>query len=686
MHSSYNPGLVALSLVVAILAAYTALDMAGRVSAARGRSGFWWLAGGAAAMGLGIWSMHFIGMLAFQLPIPLGYDLALTLYSMALAILASAFALWLVSQPLLPLLRLSLGAVLMGMGIAVMHYMGMAALRMQPGIEYHAGWFALSVAIAVVASAAALWIAFSLREKRDRHALRLLAALVMGVAIVGMHYTGMAAASFPPGSICGAAIGDGVHAQWLAVLVVVVTLCVIGIALIVSTLDRQFQLRTEVLANSLAHANERLVQAALHDSLTQLPNRLLLKDRIAQAIERSQRHRKRFAVMFLDLDGFKGVNDAYGHQLGDSLLVAVGERLSALIRSQDTLARLGGDEFVLAVDIEEPEDAAALAERVVAAIGCSFVLNGIELRISTSIGIAIYPDDATSERQLMANADAAMYHEKASGRNGYAFFESAMDSSTHEKLMLVHDLPLALEQRQFVLHYQPKYGIGSDAPIGVEALLRWQHPERGLIAPDRFIPVAERIGLIIPIGDWVLDEACRQIRAWSDAGHGDWNVAVNLSTVQLGSPMLVDNVRAAMQRHRVAPGQLTLEITETAAMRDAEASLEILNALTALGVSISIDDFGTGYSNLLYLKRLPACELKIDRAFVRELDHSAEDFAIVSSIVALARTLNMRVVAEGVETEAQRGHLRQLGCDQLQGYLMSRPVSPDQFVGLLERA
>ncbi|GHH46264.1 putative bifunctional diguanylate cyclase/phosphodiesterase [[Pseudomonas] boreopolis] len=680
MQGSYNEWLVAISLAVAVLASYTALDMAGRVSATRGRAAGWWLAGGALAMGFGVWSMHFIGMLAFSLPVPLGYDLGLTLYSMVVSVLASAFALWLVSRRELPYPRLAAGALLMGLGIAAMHYLGMAAMRMQPGIDYHPGWFALSLAIAIAASAAALWIAFRLRSGHRRYVVQPLAALVMGLAIVGMHYTGMAAARFPPESICGAARDGGMPVQWLAVLVVVVTLGVTAMALGVSVLDRHFQQRTELLASSLAAANRELEQAALHDSLTRLPNRLLLQDRIQQGLERAQRRRRRFAVMFLDLDGFKAINDAYGHQAGDALLVAVASRLGTLLRSDDTLARLGGDEFVLALPVDEPEDAAALAERVVAALVAPFKSNDIELRVSTSIGIAIYPEDGTHDHVLIANADAAMYHAKATGRNGYAFFEPSMNRSAHEKMLLVRDLPLALERRQFVLHYQPKYGAHGRDVVGAEALMRWQHPERGLIMPDRFIPVAERIGLIVPIGEWALEEACRQMREWREAGRGDWNVAVNLSPVQLASPGLVACVGQALARHGIDPARLTLEITESAAMRDADASLEVLKALHELGVNIAIDDFGTGYSNLMYLKRLPACELKIDRMFVQGLQQEGEDRAIVAAIVGLARTLNMKVVAEGVETELQRHHLRDLGCDQLQGYLMSRPLEPRSFI------
>ncbi len=679
MSGTYNETLVFFSLLVAILASYTALDMAGRVATTQGTAARWWLAGGTLAMGLGVWSMHFVGMLAFNLPIPLGYDPVITVYSMIAALASSAFALWLVSRPELPRRLLSLGAVLMGAGIALMHYTGMGALRMMPGIDYDPVWFTLSILIAIVASGAALWIAFQLRRGHRRHGLRLLAALVMGVAIVGMHYTGMAAAQFPEGSWCGAARDGGVPAEWLAILVVVTTVAIMGIALIVSVLDRQMHLRTHHLAHSLAQANEELVQAALHDPLTRLPNRVLLQDRIEQAIEKARRKQERFAVMFLDLDGFKRINDAFGHQAGDALLAEVATRVRALLRSQDTLSRLGGDEFVLVVPTTDPEDAAVVAQRIIDALVSPIQVQGVELQVTASIGIAVYPSDGTRERDLMAHADAAMYHTKDNGRNGYTFFAPSMNVSAHKQLKVLNDLRRAIDRNELVLHYQPKFAAPDYRLAGVEALLRWQHPELGLLSPAAFIPLAERSGLIIALGEWVLEEACRQMRAWQDGGRGVPSVAVNLSPLQFSSPTLVTMVRDVLARHRLDPSCLTLEITETTAMRDAETSLDILDQLTLMGVHIAIDDFGTGYSSLLYLKRLPASELKIDRAFIRDLESNPEDAAIVASIVALGKTLNLRVVAEGVETAGQREHLRRLGCDIYQGYLLGRPMEAERI-------
>ncbi|MFM0008180.1 EAL domain-containing protein [Paraburkholderia dipogonis] len=681
--SSYNSLLVLFSLLVAILASYTALDMAGHISSAQGRAARWWLAGGACAMGTGIWSMHFIGMLAFSLPIPLGYDPAITVLSLLIAIASSAFALWLVARNELPWSRLVCGAVLMGAGVSAMHYTGMAAMRMAPGIQYVPSLFILSVVIAIVASGAALWIAYNLRRLSPRvRLLRAGAAIVMGFAIVGMHYTGMMAAQFPIGSVCRAA-RDGGDVGWLAIVIIIVTLAVLAIALIISVLDLRLESRTAILAISLAEANQELTYLALHDNLTKLPNRVLLEDRLDRAIQSANRENSRFALMFMDLDGFKTVNDAYGHHIGDLLLVEVAQRIGLNVRSQDTIARVGGDEFVLLAGVAEPADAATLADKVLRVIQEPFQVADRLLRISTSIGIAIYPGDGPRQDDLLTNADAAMYHAKALGRNTYCFFEASMNANVHEQLQLMQDLRLALERHELILQYQPKFTAPNGPVVGVEALVRWSHPTRGLIAPDQFIPLAEKTGLIVPIGEWVLDEACRQISEWREAGRRDWTMAVNLSALQFGHASLIQTVRDALKRYALEPGCLTLEVTESTAMRDADASLRILQQLRGMGVNISIDDFGTGYSSLLYLKRLPASELKIDRGFIRDLARDTEDAAIVSAIVALGQTLNLNIVAEGVETAAQQEFLTRLGCDSLQGFLLGRPMSAEQLIETL---
>jgi len=679
--SSYNEVLVACSIIVAILASYTALNMASRASSASGQAAVLWLFGGSFAMGFGIWSMHFIGMLAFSLPIDLGYDVPLTVLSLLIAIASSALALYLVCQEKLPFSRLISGGILMGLGIAAMHYIGMDAMLMNPHIVYVPSLVVLSIIIAIAASLGGLWLAFRLREEvRQATYGRMGAALVMGCAIIGMHYTGMAASRFPLNSFCGAA-NSGIDTKWLATLVIIVTLAVFAIALIVSMLD----VRTNRLSDSLDSANNELIKLALHDNLTHLPNRILLNDRLEQAIYRAERSNSEFAVLFLDLDGFKAINDIHGHHVGDLLLQEVSRRLLGSKREGDTAARLGGDEFVVLLEPCTPGNSAIFAQRLIDEIGQPYEVADHHLQISTSIGIAIYSQDGQTEHELMVNADAAMYHAKKQGRNGYCFFERSMNTNVHLQMQMQQNLRHAAERNELVLHYQPKL-IAPNGPVtGLEALLRWQSPEHGLLSPDRFLPLAESSGLIVPIGNWVINEACRQMKVWHDEGHSDWSVAVNLSAVQLEHDSLVDVVRSALMKNSLAPSHLMLEVTESTAMRDAEASLEVLNELSALGVSISIDDFGTGYSSLLYLKRLPANELKIDRGFITELAQGNDDEAIIQAIIALGKTLGMKIVAEGVETKDQQELLTRLGCNTLQGYLLGRPAPPEALADTINQ-
>ncbi|PYD93798.1 EAL domain-containing protein [Pseudomonas syringae pv. pisi] len=677
---SYIPSLVVISILVAILAAYTALDLVGRIVSARGRAVHLWIAGGAVAMGVGTWSTHFIGMLAFVLPIDLGYDVPLVLLSLLIAIGFSGFALWLATLPRLPALQLSLGSLLLGLGISATHYTGMAAMRMQPGIQYTPWLFALSLVIAVVASAAALRVAFHLRQQRPKvYVLRASAALLLGLAVIGMHYTGMAAANFADGSFCGA-LPQGLSSNGLDRFVLVASLSILGIALFSCILDSHLETRTAVLADSLTQANLELTHLALHDNLTGLPNRALLTERIDQAMKRATETGGCFALMFMDLDGFKPVNDAFGHHTGDLLLRQVALRLRNSLHRRDTLARVGGDEFVLLVELQHPEDALAVARRQVSEVGNPFIIGEHQLQISLSIGICVYPGNGSTQHELLINADAAMYHTKAAGKNGYSFFDVSMNSNARNQLQMSQDLHKAIKHRQFCIYYQPKFDAMTGLPVGAEALLRWNHPEQGVLGPDLFISMAEKTGLIIQIGEWVLDEACRQMREWYTQGYSHWRIAVNLSALQFCHAGLVTAVADTLARHQLPANCLTLEITETTAMHDADASLAVLRRLSEMGVDLSIDDFGTGYSSLMYLKRLPANEIKIDRGFVRDLEHDTDDAAIVSAIVAVGQALNLRIVAEGVETAVQQRFLTHLGCHSLQGFLLGYPLPAEQFL------
>lgn len=682
LSASYDSSLVSLSIMVAILASYTALNLAGRINSLQEKNIFGWLAGGAIVMGVGIWSMHFIGMLAFQLPIPLGYDFKISASSLIIAVLASGFALWQINRPHLPITHLCFSAVIMGFAIAAMHYSGMAALRMTPDIEYDRFLFVASIVIAVFASGAALWIAFKLRkDTRHTRMYRALASIIMGSAIVGMHYTGMAASNFPIGSVC-TAVADGIEPGKLTVLAIVTTLAVLvfAFALLTSVLDAKLESQTAKLARSLAEANSELTKRTLHDNLTKLANRSFLEERLKQMLSNATREESRFAIMFLDLDGFKTVNDSLGHHTGDLLLIEVAARIRNNLREQDTVARLGGDEFVVLIDINVPEDAAAVADKLVDAISQPFQLNEYDFCISSSIGIAVFPENGVTEHDLLVNADAAMYHKKHAGRAGYRFFESSMNANAHNQLQFIQDLRNALKLGEFYLVYQAKFNAENGSIVGAEALLRWKHPIRGIIEPDDFVPIAAKTGLIEVIGEWVLGEACRQMREWHDAGYPEWKISVNLSASQLRQNNLVELVGAILTRHKLPPSALILEVKEAATMQNVETSLLILKNLAELGVEISIDDFGSGHSSLHYLKHMPASELKIDRDFIRGLEHGTSDAAIVAAIISLGHALNLRIVGKGVESNKQQDFLRSRGCDILQGYLLGRPMSASQFM------
>ncbi len=680
---SYNAWLVLLSYAIAVLASYTALDMASKVSMAKGRAAWRWLAAGALAMGIGIWSMHFTGMLAFSLPIPLGYDPAITIASLIIAIASSAFALWWVSRPLLPWQRVVWGALVMGAGISSMHYTGMAAMRMMPGIPYKPSFVALSIAIAVLASGAALQLAFRLRTHSSRIKLwRAGAALVMGAAIIGMHYTGMAAARFPVGTVCGAAL-DGFRPDGLTVSIAIGTVAVMVLALTVSVFDRRLQARASALAESQARAHE-LAHLAMHDMLTGLPNRAAFEKRLQESIADIERHGRHVAVMFIDLDGFKAVNDALGHHAGDLLLIEVARRIREALRPADMAARLGGDEFVMIVEADRPADAAELAKDILRCLDRRFELQGLELRLSASVGISLCPDNGKHPHDLLRAADAAMYRAKSQGKNGYWFYDPSLEANAREQLQLAQDLRWAVERSELVLYYQPKFDMSGNAIVGVEALLRWNHPTRGLILPEKFITLAEKVGLILPIGEWVIHEACRQIAVWRAKGLTNWTMAVNLSAIQIRHSSLPDTVCASLERHAVAPHCLVLEITEST-MIDVDASMQVIERLHRAGVQIAIDDFGIGYSSLLNLKRLPVHELKIDRGFVRELMSRTSDEAIVSAIVSMGKTLNLRIVAEGVETVEQHAMLSGIGCHSMQGFLFAQPMPAEQLAESIEQ-
>ena len=682
MPGTYNFWLVGVSFAVATLASYTALDLTGRISLlGSSRLRHAWLAGGAGAMGVGIWSMHFIAMLALSLSIPLGYDFTLTGVSLAIAVGVSYLALLATTRAQLTLVHLATGSVLLGLGIAGMHYTGMAAMRMQPGIDYQPGWLAASIAIAIAASMAALLIARRLRSDDERNVTRsrVGAALIMAVAISGMHYSGMAAAHFPVGAICGAA--KGVNTEWLATAVILFTFAILIVTLMLS----RFDARTTFLASAVTNLNGQIVRLATLDTLTGLPNRTTLTKRIESAIELARRRHNVFAVLFMDLDGFKTINDSLGHSVGDQVLAAFAQRLQACVRATDTVARLGGDEFVvLAENLVSRQDARLIAESVLERMREGVWNDNEPLQVMPSIGIALYPQDGDTVETLLKHADAAMYEAKRAGRSTWRYFEASMNEAVTRTLQIQNALHEALSTGLFTLSFQPKFRGDNNELAGAEALIRLNHPVLGMLPPLEFIPIAERSGQIVQIGYWVVRETCQQIRRWMTEGLPSTKVAINLSPRQLSQPNLVGSILDIVTSEQVTSDQIMFEITETVAMQDAPKTIEMIREFQECGFEIAIDDFGTGYSSLAYLQRFRVKHLKIDRFFTNGLDDQGpEGTAIVSAIIALAHSLDMDVVAEGVETSSQLGKLKAMMCDEMQGFLLGRPLAADAFSDLL---
>jgi diguanylate cyclase (GGDEF)-like protein/PAS domain S-box-containing protein len=429
---------------------------------------------------------------------------------------------------------------------------------------------------------------------------------------------------------------------------------------------------------------DQITHSAEHDFLTGLPNRMLLNDRVNQAIAMAPRHHKRVAVLFLDLDGFKHINDSLGHPTGDKLLQSIAKRLVECVRASDTVSRQGGDEFVVLLsEVERSEDTAITARRMLQAVAEAHSIDHHDLHVTTSIGVSVFPDDGLDAETLIKNADTAMYQAKENGRQSYKFFKPAMNVRAVERQAIEESLRRALERQEFAVHYQPKVSLKTGEITGAEALLRWTHPVRGPIPPGQFIPIAEDCGLIRPIGNWILREACRQARVWLDAGLPLASMAVNISAVQFRNENFLQGVFSTLEETGLDPKYLELELTESVLMKHAESTEVILKTLRARGVQLAVDDFGTGYSSLSYLRRFAIDALKIDQSFVRQITTTPSETTIVTAVISMGRSLNLRVVAEGVETTEELAFLQAHQCDQAQGYYFSRPVAAPQFADLL---
>jgi len=797
MQGSYNPVLVILSIVIASAAAYTSFNLIAQLSEiistklSRVRT---MISG--SVMGLGIWSMHFVAMLAYEMPMTVRYDGPLTILSLVVAILACIIGLA-VTGKARKLRQIIIGGSLIGCGISSMHYIGMGAMNMPARLEYETILVIASVSIGILAATASLWFAFSFARGKLSNTLqvKLFSSILMGLAISGMHYVAMAGTNMMPVlNVAMDATGFVLNPEVIGISLTISILLLMGIILwsakivaeteiiraneekinaitsnvidAIITIDKhgiiisanpavknifgysQEQMigesirlivpepwkskhdeylnryrrtgdrkmigkgYTEMqavkydgniipveLAISEAKVSgesiyigvirditdrvktqERLNYLAHHDVLTSLPNRFSFSQHIEQAITHAQRLNSLVAVMFLDLDRFKVINDTLGHNVGDYLLQRFAERITDCVRPGDTIARISGDEFtVLLDDIEDVDEVAVIAERIVKSLTEPFNYLNRELFTSVSIGICLFPDTGENPQSLMKHADIAMYAAKDEGGGQFCFYTEEMNAKSNERLVLESDLHRALERGELFLNYQPQIDIDARKISCVEVLLRWKHPKLGLIPPCEFIPILEDTGQIVEVGDWVIKEACAQNKSWQEKGLEPFRIAINLSGRQFTKPGLATRIGEILSETGLAAECLELEITESILMQQTQTTVSVLKALHAMGIKIAIDDFGTGYSSLSYLKRFPIDVLKIDQSFVRDISIDQDDAEIVKLIVDMANSLNMGVVAEGVETQEQLDFLSNTNCHIIQGYLYSMPLSEDKL-------
>ncbi len=793
MSGQYNLWIIILSIFIAIIASYSALDLAGRVSHAKGLRRWVWIVGGAGAMGIGIWSMHFIGMLAFSMSIPMTYDLSLVFLSIGASFLGALIALIAVGSQNQTNIRLIIGTVFMACAIVAMHYIGMEAME-KVIITYNRLLLGLSILIAVVASFIALKLSFAFSTNKpfsNDILLKVISASVMGFAIAGMHYVGIEAATFTLSSAVNDEYVEGLNTNTLSIVIAVCSLCIQTIMIFGIVTERRFikqsielkgndyrlrsllsysidaimTLSVDGRIRSLNPAGEKLFnvkneqlrsinpmdffekddyeqmrqhflkvhetkravslntkvytvlgdvnelnvtfvpiylndkldriyaitkditkqrkaeretqQMAYYDSLTLLPNRRFFGEFLEKVLQ-GKEDRCDVAVMMLDLDRFKVINDALGHNTGDEFLIAVAKRLQSCVEAYGFLARLGGDEFVIVLNDFSKVYPDELADEIIACFKESFIVGSHELSTSVSIGIALAPDDGENVESLMKHADIAMYSAKGRNRQKYQFYSTSMGKKSELRLIQESSLRTALQKKEFVLHYQPQVKCEDGSLSGVEALVRWQ-PEGGKLRyPNDFITLAEETGLIIELGSQVLDMACAQAKKWSDLGN-PIRVSVNLSAKQFQTEELITTVKKTIERYHLDPSLIELEVTESMTMENSSRSSWMITSLRELGVSISIDDFGTGYSSLSYLKDFSINQIKIDKSFIDELTHNVKSDQITSAIIAMSKQLKLHVIAEGVETIEQAQFLSDKGCDSIQGYFFSKPVTSEQI-------
>lgn len=625
--------------------------------------------------GLCIWSMHLVVIFAYSLPVQYSFNLAFLALSYFIATASSLFAIWLTSRPTPSFIRLILGAIVMGCGVAGMHYVGMFGLIIpHHEIHYDLILVFLSVMTPIVGCCFSFWLASTYKHTvKYQRIYKTTISTIIALNIVSTHIIGLSAATLHDLDESSSGFAHNLHTgSGIPLFVIIfISFLIFASILAVAILDWRLEERSLQLLN----ANRQLENLTFQDNLTKLPNRLFLEDHIEKLFQRYKLSHQKFALIYLDLDFFKAVNDNFGHQVGDDLLVALTTRLQTVLDDSQTLLRLGGDEFLVIVPQIKEVKLEALAEKILEKIQQRFLIDEKQINISASLGVVLYPDHGQSLQDLLIHADTAKMLAKEQGRNTFCIYNQNTDHyfKHRHQSKLINDLYAAVDEQQFILYYQPKFTADYHV-CGVEALIRWQHPTLGLLAPNKFIEAAEQTGLIIRMGYWALEQACIQLQSWHQRGMPFCPIAVNLSAMQFEHKHLITTLDNLMQKYQIQAKELIVEITESTAMHHIESSIQTFEHLRALGILLAIDDFGTGHSSFLYLKNLPVDELKIDREFIRNLSDGSKDEIILESIIHLAVRLGLIVTAEGVETEQQAQILKRLGCQQLQGYLLGMPL------------
>jgi len=692
---SHDPFLVLLAYLVACAASFATLYMAERVSHVEkpaARRVWRWL--GAMCLAGGIWSMHFISMLAFQAPIEIRYDLPITVASLLLALISGLVAMSALSRRTLNISQYILASILIGLGISTMHYVGMLSLRSNATQYYEARLFTLSILVAIISSLTALLLARRLRKGSGllHQLFRYGASLIMGGGIVSTHFLGMWSLNLlvPADSLLRSPISEN-SSQLSLTIALIVMLIIVG-SISAALADKKLQgkehdlQRVNVLLSQLDQARASLQQVAHYDPLTNLINRRGFNHIFAEKLLEQTLNGGMLAVMFLDIDHFKRINDSLGHDAGDELLKVIAEHIRSATGTHDIVARFGGDEFCILLSLHDREEVRLLTQRIMRKMKEPIALAGRRMIMTTSIGVSIFPDDGRTCEELLKNADLALYESKGNGRDCMQFFSSDLKTKATLELQLEKELRKALrEDEGLLLYYQPIVDLQTGHVAKLEALIRWQHPQHGLLTPDRFIPIAEANDLIADLDNWILQRVCQDLQTLDDKGLERLVITVNCSALNLARDDLANEIEIALKTAGVAPKRLELEVTEKALMGNISNTIILLKKIRALGVSLSIDDFGTGHSSLAYLRRLPVNTLKIDRSFVLDIPKSTQDMEIVQAIIVMAHTLRLEVVIKGVETTQQLDFLSQNGCDYAQGYLFSKPEPLDNLRPLLQQ-